>query len=232
MTVRLRLFLRLMFLIAVPGICLFAQPRIKVIGKTEFSFGKMYTGASATRRVKVTNVGTDPLEITNLDSPCGCSTLEINRKILLPKDTAVVSIRFNSDKFIGQVHKSVYVVSNDPHHITTTLSFSAVVLTLMSVDPAFLSFSHQENLDDVKKSIRLTNISRKKVTILSVFDPTSFTDLVFTPKTLSPGDTFSIGVSAKPVGEMGRSGEIIVKTNSREQPIFKIDYFVEGLKQQ
>jgi hypothetical protein len=88
------------------------KPRI-IIDTTVYNFGEVPEGAETTHFFKVTNVGTDTLKITDVETSCGCTVPEPKKFNLPPKETTKIKVTFNSRGRVGYNEKSVVVFSND-----------------------------------------------------------------------------------------------------------------------
>lgn len=98
--------------------------------------GTMQQLETRTVKVKISNVGGGLLVIDNVHADCGCTVPELKVKELKPGDTTDLVIRFDSQKFAGQLHKRIKITSNDPAHRLVELPLSVEVKYALAVDPA------------------------------------------------------------------------------------------------
>ncbi|PID81003.1 hypothetical protein CSB20_04515, partial [bacterium DOLZORAL124_64_63] len=66
---------------------------------------------------------------------CGCTVPTLDRNTLLPGESTVININFNSKKFVGNVFKKVTILSNDPDNPEIIFPISANVQAALLVDP-------------------------------------------------------------------------------------------------
>lgn len=93
-----------------------------------FDFGEIEQGSTVEHTYKFTNVGNEPLIITNVQVTCGCTTPKgWPRDPIMPGGKAEITVAFNSAGKMGKVDKTVTVVSNATG--TNRVSFSTVITT-------------------------------------------------------------------------------------------------------
>lgn len=75
------------------------------------------------RKFEVKNTGSNPLEISKIDIPCACNSVEISKKELKTNETSDVTVSFDPKGYSGKVVKSVYIYtknSNTPLRLVIT----------------------------------------------------------------------------------------------------------------
>ena len=91
-----------------------------------FDFGEIEQGTSVEHTYKFTNVGNEPLIITNVQVTCGCTTPKgWPRDPIMPGGNAEITVAFNSTGKMGKVDKTVTIVSNAVG--TNRVSFTTVI---------------------------------------------------------------------------------------------------------
>jgi hypothetical protein len=88
------------------------KPRI-IVDSAVFDFGEVPEGAETTHFFKISNVGNDTLQITDVETSCGCTVPDPKKMTILPKQSTKVKVTFNSRGRVGYNEKSVVVLSND-----------------------------------------------------------------------------------------------------------------------
>ena len=102
-------------------------PKIN-FSSTHYDFGKIRGDKKVSHYFVVTNKGQAPLNITRLNSSCGCTSTVVGKWTLAPNEITNVEVILDPAGLCSTLKKSVQVVSNDPSHPITTLTFSAEVL--------------------------------------------------------------------------------------------------------
>ena len=207
-----------------------AQPKLKIVGKDKFSFGKVYGGSRPVHKMKILNEGTSPLIIKNMSAACDCSLLKISSNTIPPKKTATLSITLVTDGMDGIVNKSVSIISNESPQPIKVIYFDAEVVNLIGTDPRILILSDSECVKGVYKILHITNRSKKKLKIISIQDSTGLTNNRFRTTSLPPNQSTDAFIHGMAVGSTSRHGIIKITTDSRLQPIIRVRYVIQGTK--
>ena len=75
-------------------------------------FGKSKKGEDLIHTFRFTNSGSDTLLIHGVEVECSCTKAEVSKKILLPGESATISVVLSTDTFKGLTVKSIVVHSN------------------------------------------------------------------------------------------------------------------------
>src|SRR6516162_420656 len=100
------------FLFFITGLNSFAQSSGAAITweKSSYDFGEITEGEKVEHTFKLTNSGSEPLVITNVQVTCGCTTPKgWPRDPILPGKRAEIVVMFNSTGKIGRQNKVVTV---------------------------------------------------------------------------------------------------------------------------
>jgi hypothetical protein len=79
---------------------------------TAYNFGKVTDGEIVTYNYRFVNTGKKPLIVTEATASCGCTVPEKPTEPIQPGDTGYIKVKFNSEKRVGQAHKTINVQSN------------------------------------------------------------------------------------------------------------------------
>ena len=75
-------------------------------------FGEVKKGESVEYVYEITNIGDNPLVISNVIPGCGCTASEYSQEPILPGKKGSVKLKFNSENFEGMQHKQAEVYAN------------------------------------------------------------------------------------------------------------------------
>ena len=107
-------FLVGVFLVGIAGVGAVSAPRISV-DEPEVDFGVAAEGTFVTHRFVLTNIGDETLEISDVLTTCGCTTVALSTRTLQPGDSVELEAILDTFGDGGRtVMKAFYVVSNDP----------------------------------------------------------------------------------------------------------------------
>ncbi|MFA5346103.1 MAG: DUF1573 domain-containing protein [Candidatus Omnitrophota bacterium] len=74
-----------------------------------WNFGKVKQGEVVAHKFTLINDSSKTLNITGVNTSCGCAASEVKKKVLLPQETAEVEVKFNSEGYSGDVQQFIYV---------------------------------------------------------------------------------------------------------------------------
>jgi len=89
------------------------------------NFGTVIEGQVARYDFKFTNIGTDPLSLSNVQASCGCTSPKWPRESIAPGASAVVTAEYNSAGREGNFTKNIFVYSNGGD---ATLTITGIVV--------------------------------------------------------------------------------------------------------
>lgn len=96
--------------------CIFcmAQPEIK-FESTTYDFGKIKEeGGKVTGKFVFTNVGNEPLELTNVRPGCGCTAANYSKGAIAPGEKGFIEATYNPYNRPGAFNKNIRVTTNEP----------------------------------------------------------------------------------------------------------------------
>lgn len=77
----------------------------------EYDFGKMQLHQAQTCRFEITNTGTQPLVISNVEVTCGCTVARWDKKPVRPGKSILLELTYDSE-YPGWFQKTIKVHSN------------------------------------------------------------------------------------------------------------------------
>lgn len=78
----------------------------------EFRFGEVPQGEVVTHEFNFTNTGSQPLLITKARSTCGCTVPSYPEQPILPGESGVISVAFDTKNKYGRQRKPVTITAN------------------------------------------------------------------------------------------------------------------------
>lgn len=77
-----------------------------------FDFGNIKEGVQATHEFKFTNVGKEPLVISNVQASCGCTTPKWPKEPVKPGESGIITAIYSSKGRPGTFNKAITITSN------------------------------------------------------------------------------------------------------------------------
>lgn len=196
-----------------------AQPKIEIIGGTQFSFGKIYRGKIAERIVVVKNTGTETLQLGQIQASCGCTGTVVSNANIPPGKTGEIKITFNSTNFSDSVRKSVTIHSNASNAPQLVVQFSGYVVQEISVSPQQFWFRDAEVGRSSWATVQLTNNSTEPITLTAYETALQGFSLKLPKEPIKPGQAVELAAEFKAVKPMQvLSDGVSIKTSSKNQP--------------
>jgi len=91
-------------------------------------FGKITEGTQAKYSFKFKNAGNSDLVISNVSTPCGCTTPTYSKEPIAPGKTGEIVINYNSTGKSGPFNKVCTVTTNQKDNVGTTITISGEVI--------------------------------------------------------------------------------------------------------
>jgi Protein of unknown function (DUF1573) len=91
------------------------------------NFGTVKEGDSVTIVFRCKNTGDNPLFLSDIHSPCGCTVPHYTEKVILPGEEDELPVYFNTVGQEKSVHKSIVVTSNTSNGAKHALSFEGEI---------------------------------------------------------------------------------------------------------
>jgi hypothetical protein len=140
-----------------PGV--YAQPKIQVVEGTDIRLDTTEPGIIF-KAITVKNAGTSPLHISEVRTSCGCTTVPLRKALLGPGDTSILHVRMDLHDKVGEQHKDIYFLSDDPMDSLLQVSFRTFLSRDIEVKPMMFPATLATELEKTfKSSVQLRNIS-------------------------------------------------------------------------
>lgn len=150
------------------------------IEKTSVDFGQVGPGTHHKAEYHFTNTGKEMLKIDHVQSTCGCTVPQLDKKDYAQGESGVVKVNFQAPAVKGQVVKHLYIISNDPRNPRAELEIKADVVVKVEVSPEAVDLRFDQpnagmpdltvrSLDDQEFSIKSISVANSVMKI--PFDP-------------------------------------------------------------
>lgn len=77
-----------------------------------FDAGSVHSGEQVKHSFRFRNTGNAPLVVKDIIPSCGCTKVEVSKKILKPNDEAYIDVIFDSKGWYGSQYKAVTLRTN------------------------------------------------------------------------------------------------------------------------
>jgi hypothetical protein len=224
-------FIHSLALAVVVALPLVAQPKL-TLSDQRIDLGVLYNGASKSAEIKLTNSGTDTLRIVNVQASCGCTTLKQPKAFLLPGESDVLKVEFNSTGFRGPSTKYVNITTNDPEHSYTSVTLLAEVREELQATniPGIVWFGNVRVGNDAGISVAFKNLSNALINIKGI--ATDNPSITASPQRASvkPSEEVRIEFKVRPSKEGYANEQVFLETDSKNQPRVPVRISYIGVK--
>jgi hypothetical protein len=210
----------------------YCQPKLS-LNNLEIDLGTIYSGMKKQGKIVISNTGNDTLRIFAVQPSCGCTTVKQPKSVLLPFESDIVEVEFNSSGYSGKVIKHISVVTNDPLSPSVAVKLTADVKT--ELEP--LNHSSLLWLGNVMigktfgQPTSLINVSNHKIKIKTVTASSPSITVAWTKQVLDPNDTLTVQVTVKPEKLGYGSDHFTIETDSKNQSFVEIRVSYVGTRE-
>ncbi|HHN48454.1 MAG TPA: DUF1573 domain-containing protein [Bacteroidales bacterium] len=96
--------------------------------KETHDYGKVPLNGDGNCKFAFTNIGTEPLILTNVRAGCGCTVPQWPREPVLPGESAEIKVRYTTLNRPHTINKSIVVTSNSVDKSTVVLRIKGEVV--------------------------------------------------------------------------------------------------------
>lgn len=104
-----------------------ASPPEMKMTETKHNFGFIRQGEIVTHEFAFTNIGDEPLIISNAEVECTCTTVDFPKQPIMRGGKGVIKVTFDTKSAIDRQERNV-ILSSNARNQPVTLTFKAVVL--------------------------------------------------------------------------------------------------------
>jgi hypothetical protein len=209
----------------------FTQPKLS-LDKPSVDLGTMYSGAREMGKFAMKNIGNDTLRIFSVQPQCGCTTVKQPKVLLLPGESDIVELEFNSSGYHGKVEKIVSINTNDPSSPFVTVKLSAEVKeALQPISGSNMFWMNNAEIGKSRtQSMSMKNVSGGPIALKGDSVSSPVISIKMDKKILQPDDTLNIQVTIVP-NKTGYSIEhFYILTNHKNQPRVEVRVTFIGIK--
>ncbi len=185
--------------------------------KTEsYDFGDVEEGPQASYRFEFTNVGDQPIIITNAQASCGCTTPDWTKEPIPPQGKGFIQATYNTQGRLGAFNKSITVYSNaiEP---TKVMYIKGTVYTkenmpvtytpeqlanspIITINKTIHNFGKVERNQKVSTNFTIKNTGKSELKINNVTTGCNCTSYTVDKEVIKPNDSATLVISYTPRG--------------------------------
>ena len=221
-----RFFVAGLALFGMMTIMMIAQPKLEIVSKggDTYDWGKVGPKDSPLKAtIKIKNVGTELLKITDVHPGCGCTkTAELDKKELQPGEVASTELSLAVGNTTGDLTKSVTITSNDATSPTKILYLKAHIVRPIQLSSQYLVFNDLKVGLQSEAKLSVKNSTTSDIT-LSDFEVTNgLTINMKKPVVIKGGSEAEIIAHITPKEKGYFNAMVKMKTSNPEVPTLDI----------
>ena len=224
-------FIRSIAVIFIAAGLAISQPKLS-LDNPDVEFGTMYSGAKKKAKLILRNIGNDTLHIYSVQPECGCTAVKKPKPFLLPGQSDVVELEFNSTRYFGKVEKHVTVNTNDPTSQYVSVKLLIDVREILHpMNGSYMLWMNNAIIGKpVTQTMTLKNVSGQPLKILRDSISSSIISVSLNKLNLLPDDTLTVQVSANAsrLGYFNEHFDII--TDHKVQPSTEVQVNFMGIE--
>jgi hypothetical protein len=200
------------------------QPRIFCEDPT-FDFGSRDASETVDHTFVLKNTGTADLEIRRVQPACGCTTAELEKKVVPPGESSRISAKLSLAGRGGELQKPILIESNDPTNPALQLVMKGVVGADFEIAPSTMVLRKDSLEAPVTASIIVRSLKNEK---FEIFDAKSESGKLKLRWDKFPNENaFQLTANFEEQFQPGQYGDkIIVETNHPTQKQLEIGVIV------
>jgi len=171
--------------------------------KTVYDVGRAAEGEIVSGHLSFFNAGDAMLEVTNLDTSCGCTVASVKPDKLKPGEKGEILFTLNLTNIRGPQEKRITVPCNDPQNPKTDLMIKVDVTPIFEFDPQLIYFGDVAPGHTARGEIHIKRVDGKKLIITEVEKEKDYITTKIVPDEQSHGQAATLVVEAKPTGAPG-----------------------------
>lgn len=216
-----------------------AQPTIKFSEETH-DFGEVIEGKLASYEFVVSNLGTQPLILSNVQASCGCTSPVWSREPIMPGKTGIVKAMYNSAGRPGQFNKSLTITSNAANGTKTVFVKGNVIKkedkvyteeqkrtsAKLMIEKGNYKVGKLETGQKGTAKITVSNKGINPLEIDNVTSPCGCTSFTVSKSQIKAGETAILEVAIAPKQKGVFKEEISISSSDVNTPNFRV--YLEG----
>ncbi len=193
------------------------------LAATQFDFGTIGVGKSATQNILVSNRGEVPLTIEKLESTDQQFTCSVKNMVIAPQSSNYLPVVFTPGS-VGSVSATVKIYNSDPTNNQKTITVRgtgrALYPAMISVSPERLNFDTVPIGLQVEKNIWIYNKGEQKLSVTKIQIVGQQYSAPTGPYTIEAGKFLALPVTFKPIltGQIN-AGLLIYSNINPEEPM-------------
>lgn len=128
----------------VSGVASADQFTDQMLSTKKLDFGVIATGSEVPKFIEIRNVHRETYQIAEVKTSCSCAKATIDRRVIQPGETAVISVQMNTRNFRQRKDSNVIIKFNAPRFAEVRVPVTAYIRTDVVFTPGLVQFGDVE----------------------------------------------------------------------------------------
>lgn len=151
-----------------PGKCCARQWADELFEIKTHDFGSVGRGAKAEFEFTLTNPFMEDIEISSASTSCGCTSVEIKKRVLKTYESGAILAKFNTHLFVGKKGATITVTFSRPQHASVRLRVDGTIHDDIIVKPSSADLGTVERGTPAEKRISVSYAGHQNLQIVDV----------------------------------------------------------------
>ena len=131
------------------------QPRIQAANPV-YDFGEVVEGTPVKHEFTIKNTGQAELIIGQVQSSCGCTVAQSDKKRLAPGEETQLPVTFDTSHERGRANRRIDVYTNDPQTPDLALNVQGVIKVESEATPAEVAFGNAKHRTEQTREVAIS----------------------------------------------------------------------------
>lgn len=208
-----------------------AQAKLEIVGGETYDWGRVKPPKTGhlDAEIKMKNVGTERLKITDVHPGCGCTKTDPDKLELAPGEVSTMQVQLSVfPSLVGSVRKNIEVSwmdagSSDTSEKKTTIWLTAFMYRALVVHPMpFINFVNLQVGTETESIVLIENNSDQDITLYDWVADNGITCNYKDRVTVKPKEKIELVARFTPKEAGGFTGMVKAKTSSPDLPVLEL----------
>ncbi len=154
--------------LALPASCLGQDWAASMFESKAHSFGSVGRGAKAEFEFKLTNPFIEDVEISSASTSCGCTSVEIKKRVLRTYESGTIVAKFNTHLFLGKRGATITVNFSRPQRASVRLRVDGYIHNDLIVNPSSADLGTVQQGTPTERRLSVRYAGRQSLRIVGV----------------------------------------------------------------
>ncbi|HUG93035.1 MAG TPA: DUF1573 domain-containing protein [Planctomycetaceae bacterium] len=191
----------------------------KMFDKLTHDFGVVARGAEVKHRIRIRNIYSQTVHISNVRTTCGCSAATPDQTTLAPGETASVEIEMDTRRFMRRKDSNLIVTFDQPRYAEVRIPVTTYIRSDVVLSPGSAGFGNVDAGSQAVKTLDIDYAGRSDWKLRDVKVDNAHLDARVVETRREAGRvSYQLTLTLKPTAPVGALAEQITLVTDDENP--------------